>query len=101
MAMQISCYYSLLLDSKRNIFHRLKTAFRKVSSVTSISEFIKSLAGDQISTRPVILPNQLQEKMSIPREEFLNLYEISLASFLKHYSRYFLALEINLILAIE
>lgn len=63
MAMQISSYYSFLLDSNRNIFHRLKTAFRKVSSVTSITGFIKSLAGDQISPRPVILPNQLEEKM--------------------------------------
>lgn len=99
--MQISSYYSLLLDSNRNIFHRLKTAFRKVSSVTRIAGFIKSLAGDAISTRPVILPNQLEEKMWISREEFLNLQEISLASALKHYSRYFLALEINLILAIK
>ena len=73
MAMQISSYDSLLLDSNRNILHRLKTAFRKVSSVTSISGFIKSLAGDQISTRPVILPNQLEEKMWISREDFLNL----------------------------
>ena len=48
MAMQISSYYSLYLGSNRNIFHRLKTAFRKVSVVTGIGGFIKLLAGGQI-----------------------------------------------------
>lgn len=96
--MQISSYQSLYLGSNRNIFHRLKIAFRKVSGVTGIGGFIKLLAGEQIHPQACNSSQvaggkdmDLKGRISQPLRNvpFLSL------------ERYFLALKINLIFLIE